>query len=158
MIYTGKPYNSMTILSDGSGQICGWQAESVFAQELLARKISYTYTGCLPGPYDFVIHGKKDVTLDIKAKKRNVPPSMSQDGHVALDQKDYKVQGYVFASVTKDEVSLMGWMWKPHFWKKARIVHKGDDTGLFIERADAGKISYANMAPMDALWDGLRNV
>jgi hypothetical protein len=158
MIYTGKPYNAMTILSDGSGQIAGWQAESVFAQELMARKISFTYTGCKPLPYDFVVHGTKDVTLDIKAKKRNVQPSVQQEGHVCLDQKSYPVQGYVFASVTNNDVSLMGWMWKTHFWDKAQIVKKGENTGLFIERADAGKVMYAKMAPMEALWEGLQNV
>jgi len=157
-IYTGKPYNAMTIKPDGSGQIAGWQAEAAFAHELLARNIPFSYVGPLKGHYDFVVNGKKDVTIDVKAKKRNVPPCSTQEGHVTLDQKDYRVQGYVFASVTNDDVSFMGWMWKSHFWDKARVVYKGQDTGLFIERADAGKLEYARMAPMDALWEGLKNV
>jgi len=87
-----------------------------------------------------------------------VQPTVQQEGHVCLDQKSYPVQGYVFASVTNNDVSLMGWMWKTHFWDKAQIVKKGENTGLFIERADAGKVMYAKMAPMEALWEGLQNV
>lgn len=157
-IYSGKPFNHMTIMPDGSGQIAGWQAEAAFAHELLARGIPFSYVGPLKGHYDFVVNGKKNVTIDVKAKKRNVPPCASQEGHVTLEQKPYNVQGYVFASVTDDKVSFMGWMWKCNFWKKARVVRKGEDTGLFIERADAGKLEYARMTPMEALWEGLKNV
>jgi hypothetical protein len=47
----------------------------------------------------------------------------------------------------------MGWCGKDEFWGEAKEVVKGelDERGK-AERADAGKLKYSRLRPMDQLW------
>ena len=65
----------------------------------------------------------------------------------------HSVTPYVFASVTDGEATLMGWMGKEEFWSEAVEVKEGelDERGK-AERADAGKLKYSKLRPMERLW------
>jgi|TARA_R110001599_G_scaffold353142_1_gene590405 hypothetical protein len=140
----------MTILPDGSGQITGIIAEKWFALLLMEAGISFKWCGAEKGPYDFVINlNGEAVKVDVKCKKRTVKPSANYDAHVGIDQKDYDCRIYVFASLTDEIVSFMGWCGKQEFWDSADIVSKGEkDSQGFSERTGAGKIKYNQLRPM----------
>ena len=149
--YNGiKPFNKMTILPDGSGQITGLIAEKEFALLLMEEGITFKWCGSDKGPYDFVIKIKNEmIKLDVKCKKRNVKPSGHYDAHVNSYQKNYDCRLYVFASMTDEEVTFMGWSGKKEFWDKAKIVQKGEkDSGGFAEKTESGKIKYNDLRSM----------
>ena len=145
-----KPFNHMTILPDGSGQITGLIAEKEFALLLMEEGITFKWCGSDKGPYDFVIKIKGEVIkLDVKCKKRNVKPSSQYDAHVNSYQKNYDCRIYVFASLTDKVVTFMGWCGKQEFWDTANIVKKGEkDGGGFAEKMESGKIKYNELRPM----------
>ena len=117
----------MTILPDGSGQVTGIIAEKWFALLLMEAGISFKWCGA----------------------ERTVKPSANYDAHVGIDQKDYDCRIYVFASLTDEIVSFMGWCGKQEFWNSADIVSKGEkDSQGFVERTGAGKIKYNQLRPM----------
>lgn len=150
-----KPFNHMTILPDGSGQITGLVAEVGFASELIQQSISFSWVGSEKGPYDFVCDMKgTEVKIDVKCKKRNVPPTPFYSAHVTEDQRNYDCNIYVFASLTDENLSFMGWYPKPHYWRDATLVKKGDPDGRgYTERADAGKMEYGDLKPMKSLFE-----
>lgn len=147
---TGASYNSTTILDGGSGQRAGLIGEMAFAEALAEQRITYQHLGGESQHHDFLVG---DVKVDVKAKQRNVPPSKEYDAHVTASIKDKDCRLYVFASVTEGNPTLMGWMGKEEFWTEARRVKKGelDERGK-AERADAGKLKYSKLRPMDQLW------
>lgn len=147
---TGAAYNSTTILDGGSGQRAGLIGEMAFAEALAEQRITYQHLGGESKHHDFLVG---DVKVDVKAKQRNVPPSKEYDAHVTASIKDKDCRLYVFASVTEGNPTLMGWMGKEEFWTEARRVKKGelDERGK-AERADAGKLKYSKLRPMDQLW------
>ena len=102
------------------------------------------------GPYDFVIKlNGEAVKVDVKCKKRTVKPCTDYDAHVTVDQKDYDCRIYVFASMTDEIVSFMGWCGKQEFWDSAKLVSKGEkDSQGFSERTGAGKIKYNQLRSM----------
>jgi|TARA_R110000764_G_scaffold105704_1_gene191429 hypothetical protein len=149
--YNGiKPFNHMTILPDGSGQITGLIAEKEFALLLIEEGITFKWCGSDKGPYDFVIKINGEIiTLDVKCKKRNVKPSSQYDAHVNSYQKNYDCRIYVFSSMTDGVVTFMGWCGKKEFWDKANIVKKGEkDSGGFAEKMESGKIKYNQLRKM----------
>ena len=149
--YNGiKPFNHMTILPDGSGQITGLIAEKEFALLLMEEGITFKWCGSDKGSYDFVIKINGEIiTLDVKCKKRNVKPSINYDAHVAIDQKNYDCRIYVFSSMTNDIVTFMGWCGKKEFWDSANLVGKGDkDSKGFAERTNSWKIKYSQLRSM----------
>ena len=117
----------MTILPDGSGQITGIIAEKWFALLLMETGIPFKWCGSDKGPYDFVIKlNGEAVKVDVKCKKRTV-----------------------FASMTDEIVSFMGWCGKQEFWDSAKLVSKGEkDSQGFSERTGAGKIKYNQLRSM----------
>jgi len=145
-----KPFNHMTILPDGSGQITGIIAEKWFALLLMETGIPFKWCGSDKGPYDFVIKlNGEAVKVDVKCKKRTVKPCTDYDAHVTVDQKDYDCRIYVFASMTDEIVSFMGWCGKQEFWDSAKLVSKGEkDSQGFSERTGAGKIKYNQLRSM----------
>jgi hypothetical protein len=147
---TGSAYNSTTILEGGSGQRAGLIGEMAFAEALAEHRITYQHLGGEGQHHDFLIG---DVKVDVKAKQRNVPPSGHYDAHVTSSIKDKDCRLYVFASVTDGEATLMGWMGKEEFWSEAVEVKEGelDERGK-AERADAGKLKYSKLRPMERLW------
>ena len=158
--YNGiKPFNHMTILPDGSGQITGLIAEKEFALLLMEEGITFKWCGSDKGPYDFVIKLKGEVIkLDVKCKKRNVKPSSDYDAHVAIDQKNYDCRIYVFASLTDEVVTFMGWCGKQEFWDTANIVGKGEkDSKGFAERTNSGKIKYNDLRSMASFIEFAKN-
>jgi|TARA_R110000796_G_scaffold46545_3_gene112489 hypothetical protein len=140
----------MTILPDGSGQITGIIAEKWFALLLMETGIPFKWCGSDKGPYDFVIKlNGEAVKVDVKCKKRTVKPCTDYDAHVTVDQKDYDCRIYVFASMTDEIVSFMGWCGKQEFWDSAKLVSKGEkDSQGFSERTGAGKIKYNQLRSM----------
>lgn len=150
---TGEAYNGDTILKGGSGQRAGLIGEMAFAEALAEHRITYQHLGGEAQHHDFLVNGHK---IDVKAKQRNVAPSKEYDAHVTASIKDKDCRLYVFASVTEGKPTLMGWMGKEEFWAKAREVKKGelDERGK-AERADAGKLKYSALRPMDQLWSRL---
>lgn len=149
--YNGiKPFNHMTILPDGSGQITGLIAEKEFALLLMEEGITFKWCGSDKGSYDFLIKINGEIiTLDVKCKKRNVKPSINYDAHVAIDQKNYDCRIYVFSSMTDGDVTFMGWCGKKEFWDSATLVGKGDkDSKGFAERTNSGKIKYSQLRSM----------
>jgi len=154
-----KPFNHMTILPDGSGQITGLIAEVGFAKSLIEHSISFSWVGSKKGPYDFVCDmNGTDIKIDVKCKKRTVPPKPFYSSHVTQDQKQYDCNVYVFASLNDQELDFMGWYPKPHYWRDAKIVMKGDPDGRgYKERANAAKMDYKDLKSMDALFRYLKN-
>jgi hypothetical protein len=147
---TGGPYNSSTILDGGSGQRAGLIGEMAFAEALAEHRITYQHLGGEAQHHDFLVNGHK---IDVKAKQRNVEPSYDYDAHVTSSIKDKDCRLYVFASVTDGKPTLMGWMGKEEFWAEAKEVKEGelDESGK-AERADAGKLKYSMLRPMERLW------
>lgn len=148
-----KPFNHMTILPDGSGALTGDIAETGFAERLRARKIYFQSVGKNKGPFDFVCKSKsgEQLTIDVKAKLRNVKAKSYHDAHVTCDQMHYDCRLYVFASVMQGELQFMGWCGKKEFWDKCRIVRKGQKDGDFYEKTDSGKLQYSKLRPMQSL-------
>ncbi len=150
-----KPFNHMTILPDGSGQITGEVAEIRFAQGLERHSINYQAVGKQKGPYDFICTSAKgeQITIDVKAKQRNVKALPNYDAHVTCDQMHYDCRLYVFASVCGDLVQFMGWCGKQEFWDNCRIVSKNEKDGSFnfYEKTDAGKLEYSKLRTMQSL-------
>lgn len=151
---TGAAYNDTTILDGGSGQRAGFIGEMAFAEALAEQRISYKHLGGEAQHHDFLVG---DIKIDVKAKQRNVPPSIHYDAHVTASIKKKDCRLYVFVSVTDEVPTLMGWMGKKEYWEAARIVREGelDERGK-AERADAGKLPYSQLRPMDHLWPLLR--
>lgn len=151
---TGAAYNDTTILDDGSGQRAGLIGEMAFAEALAEERITYQHLGGEKQHHDFLVG---DIKIDVKAKQRNVPPSDSYHAHVtaSIAKKDCRL--YVFVNVTDEVPTLMGWMGQKEYWAAAQIVHKGelDERGK-AERADAGKLPYSQLRPMEHLWPLLR--
>ena len=153
---TGKPYNHMTILRDGSGQYTGHLGERIFCDLLAANQITYLHCAGDKDQHDVVVRvGDRKVKIDVKTKRRNVSSSMDYDGHVTCDQKDYDSDIYVFVHVDDSGAEVMGWMKKADFWSECRTVEAGEKDGSFVERAGAGKIKYSAMRPINELIDGL---
>ena len=151
---TGAAYNNTTILENGSGQRAGLIGEMAFAQALAEHRITYQHLGGDKQHHDFLIG---DIKVDVKAKQRKVPPSYDYDAHVTASIRDADCRLYVFVSVTNDQPAIMGWYGKEEFWRDAKIVSNGevDEYGK-PERADAGKMKYRDLRPIDDLWDKLR--
>ena len=149
-----EPYNDLTIIPDGSGQIIGRYAEQEFCNLLVANRLVFTYSGPNKGAVDFTIG---DVTLDVKIKQRNVECKPDHDAHVNLYQRDFDVHVYVFASYWKqaDQLQWMGWIGKKKFWEQANIVERGQLDGTFSEPTDSGKLKYSELMPMRTLIERL---
>ena len=153
---TGKKFNHMTILENGSGQHSGKIGEMCFADWLIANDVQFTWSACDKGPFDFsVMLDGRMVGIDVKAKERNVPANWEHDAHVTADQEHYACQIYVFCNVTDDYPTLMGWMGKERFWRNCKRVKKGDTDGQFREHVDAGKLRYSQLRPMKQLLEYL---
>ena len=149
---TGKKFNHMTILDNGSGQHSGKIGEMSFADWLIANDVQFSWSACDKGPFDFsVMLDGRMVGIDVKAKERNVPANWEHDAHVTADQEHYACQIYVFCNVTKDTPTLMGWCGKKEFWSRCRRVKKGDAEGTFVEHTDAGKMPYKNLRKLEDL-------
>ena len=149
---TGKKFNHMTILENGSGQHSGKIGEMCFADWLIANDVQFTWSACDKGPFDFsVMLDDRLVGIDVKAKERNVPANWEHDAHVTADQEHYACQIYVFCNVTKDTPTLMGWCGKKEFWSRCKRVKKGDAEDSFVEHADAGKMPYKNLRKLEDL-------
>jgi hypothetical protein len=149
---TGKKFNHMTILENGSGQHSGKIGEMCFADWLIANDVQFTWSACDKGPFDFsVMLDGRMVGIDVKAKERNVPANWEHDAHVTADQEHYACQIYVFCNVTNDDPTLMGWCGKKEFWSRCRRVKKGDSEGSFVEHTDAGKMPYKNLRKLEDL-------
>lgn len=156
---TGRRFNHMTICENGEGQHVGTLAEMEFSRFLIMSNVQHTWSACDKGPYDFAVMdiSGRMVGIDVKAKKRNVPPSHSQDAHVTCDQELYECHVYVFYSVTDDKPTAMGWIGKGDFWRDCRRVRKGDRDGSFEEHVDAGKMKYSELKPMTDLLGYLKS-
>ena len=150
-----KPFNHMTILPDGGGAITGDIAENGFADRLAARGIFFESVGKNKGPFDFICKSKSGerLTIDVKAKLRNVKAKSYHDAHVTCDQMGYDCRLYVFASVMQEHLQFMGWCGKTEFWNNCRIVRKGERDGNFYEKTDAGKLQYSKLRSMQTLVD-----
>jgi len=161
VIYTGKPYNSRTILPNGEGQIDGRKGELLFADYLIEKGLEFEDIGHKMKLTDFIVNGVK---IDVKIKRRNVPARMEYDAHVQTCQRYpnvgdelYDPDVYVFGTSYKGEISLLCWCVKSWFWQNCQIVKKGDPDGdNYKELDDAGKIQYSKMHSMASLWPVLR--
>ena len=157
--YTGSRFNRHTICENGEGQIAGRFGEAEFAKLLCLHSPSFSWMGGQAGPVDFIVrlNDSKSVTVDVKTKRRTVTAKPYYDAHVTLSQKDYDVDVYVFASMNErdsNSIELLSWCTKRWFWENARIVSAGDiDKDGYAEEADAGKIKYSEMMPMNQLWE-----
>lgn len=149
-----KPFNNMTILRDGSGQITGELAEIKFSKILIVNGISFKWVGKEKGHHDFAISmGNEIVKVDVKCKKRNVKVLPEFDAHVNLYQKGYDCRIYVFSSLTGKNLEFMGWCGKNEFWESCRMVKKGDiDSVGFVEKLDSGKLAYNKLRSMESLF------
>ena len=156
---TGKAFNHMTIRRDGSGQVVGWLGERAFALCLMENNIPFYWVAPTKAEFDFIVkHEGKVITVDVKSKERNVSNAGYLDAHVTVEQKEYDCKIYVFANVIKDtkEVQLCGWLSKAEFWRKARIVEKGDSDGNLVEHKHAGKVKHKDLRDMESLIIPLR--
>lgn len=149
---TGERFNELSILDHGIGQHPGFIGECAFALWCMAREIPFFWVGSDKGQIDFKIITGRELTFDVKAKERNVKPQSEYDAHVKLQQREYHCDAYVFASVTRDEPTLMGWIPKKKFWELATIMRKGqqDERGR-PELVDCGKMKYADLYTMEEL-------
>lgn len=149
---TGRAFNRHTICPAGSGQRPGNLAEQEFMRWLQSHSIPFRFIGPLKGHSDFITAKRRRLRFDVKAKKRNVQPEPHHEGHVEYRLRETDCDAYIFASVTEDVVTLMGWTTCAEFWRLCEFVVKQEqDSHGFIEKADAGKLRYSEMRPMEEL-------
>lgn len=151
-------YNAWTICDDGSGQESGLFAEMRFASLLMQSGLSFKYVAAQKQFHDFEVYTTKNKTLkvDVKCKQRNVPFDPKFHGHVESRLKNEDCDIYVFAhaesyDLVAPAIQLVGWQWCHLFWSEAELVKKGDKDGQLTERADAGKVGYWTLRPMEDL-------
>lgn len=147
---TGKSFNHMTILESGRGQVPGTLGELGFIKFLKKHKIDYEYVADKMLPYDFVVNGIK---VDIKTKLCTSAPKKSYSCHVAMTQKYYDADVYVFARTDMEKVYLLGYTDKSNFWcndnQNAKDVKKGElDDDFFKEKENARKIKISDLTEM----------
>jgi len=152
---TGEAFNSMTIIDNGSGQYAGNVAELCFAEFLDMHLLNYQYVAEQKDHYDFIFNG---MTIDVKAKQRNVECLTYYDATVSKAQKNYNVDLYVFASLLMNknkalECQFMGWIPKAQFWQDCTQGIEGDTVRGLVYRTDSGSLQYDNMKSMEDLWN-----
>lgn len=159
-------HNANTILEEGDSRGCyiGDLGEFAFSKALTNNGIEHLCEGSTAFHYD-ILSG--DVKIDVKSKERTYsyidrPKRLLEDEcHVKKDQEEFDCNIYVFASVTAIKpkraqcVQLMGWCYKEEYWDNCYSVRKGDMDGTWEERADAGKLLYSELKPMQNLCDRL---
>lgn len=151
---TGSAYNTTTILKDGSGQDTGYMGEKAFQEWLLYNRFAFTSCGSEVDHYDFIVHLKyRDITVDVKTKKRTVPYDHDLfDTHVNDTQMHFGCQLYVFASLHDDAVHFGGWIKKKKYWQDCERVKAGQKTsGGMVEKRDGGKMKHSALNDMESL-------
>lgn len=147
---TGEKFNHMTILESGQGQIPGTLGELGFIKYLKKNNIEYDYVADQKLPYDFLINGIK---VDVKTKLCTSKPKKSYSCHVAMTQKNYDADIYVFARTDMERVYLLGYIDKSNFWcaenQNAKDVKKGEvDDDHFKEKENARKMIISDLVEM----------
>jgi hypothetical protein len=137
----GKLNGSIT---KGEGNIAGFVGEEVVAGVLGITEWENTYD------YDMTKDGMK---IDIKTKRRNVPPLPHYDCQVPAQQMRQKCDVYVFVSVSYDNSKawVLGYMPKNEFTTTAKFRAKGSFDGAFEVKNDLYYVPVSALHPMDEL-------
>ena len=162
--------NGRTIKESGdkSGRYVGNLTEFALSRFLTDNAIQHKCVGSTCFEHDIEV-GRK--TIDAKAKARTYsyidnPSRIGIDeAHVKEDQEEFDCDYYVFSSVhipngvrVAGSVHIVGWIEKNRFWDNCERVVLGQITsGNHKELADAGKLVYSGLRPMESLFDTLKN-
>ena len=139
--------NGWTIDESEESRFAGYLGEEM-AEKFLS---GLTRQNCKD--YDFIRWKgtPMEYTIDVKTKRRTVTPSDRWSVHINEVGGHQQCETYVFAQVVKTNNIwrgwIVGWMDKEEYWKRARIVKKGDieEDDRWPEHSDCRKLYFKNL-------------
>jgi len=126
-------------IEDGDGNFVGLLAEFVFSDVFDAQRRP-TYE------YDCVRNG---VSIDVKTKKRTVPPKAHYEASIADYNTDQGADVYYFASYNENDgvMSFLGYTPTDMYYEQATFHEEGelDPDNNFTFKADCYNLQYKKM-------------
>lgn len=142
----GTLKNSIT---DGDGNMAAFVGEAVVAEYLTAGN------GCTVewnNTYDYDITSD-GVKIDVKTKRRNVPPLPHYDCQVPELNTTQKCDCYVFVSISYDNKTawILGFMPKNEFYARAKFRAKGSYDGAWQVKSSCYYVPVSVLRPIEEL-------
>lgn len=130
-------------IREGEGNFYGFLGELVVA-DYFNVDVTNTYD------YDIIIN---DLKCDVKTKQCTSPPRNNYDCSVAAYNTKQLCDVYIFTRICNDDCWILGWLSKPHYFKKSVFLQKGmiDPSNNFKVKADCYNVKIFDLYDIQTL-------
>jgi hypothetical protein len=130
--------------------------ENGYVARLGEMAVAKATGGIIKNTYDYDIILENGIKIDVKTKERTVDPKPHYEVSVADFNTTQKCDAYYFVSVNTKSlpqiVSIVGWISKDDFYKKAKFWREGEidynSENKFRFRADCYNIQIKDLNPL----------